>query len=159
MANCLLETIRNQCKTNHIVRIFKCYDRQKEWEPRRKSVPEGLRVPPIRVLRSIKRFGLDTSVREAAWQLDLSYNTMYDLFDLFRQAITGSDVDIQLLSLVRLRWMNRILEGEGKETVAGEQPGRSRCFGILECGGKVRVEVVQNVTGETLSDMAIKKVK
>ena len=32
-------------------------------------------------------------------------------------------------------------------------------FGILERGGKVRVEVVQNVSGETLLTMAIKKVK
>jgi hypothetical protein len=32
-------------------------------------------------------------------------------------------------------------------------------FGILERGGKVRIEVIQNVTGETLLTMAIKKVK
>ena len=37
--------------------------------------------------------------------------------------------------------------------------GKIPVFGILERGGKVRVEVVQNVTGETLLTMAIKKVK
>jgi transposase len=37
--------------------------------------------------------------------------------------------------------------------------GKIPVFGILERGGKVRVEVVQNVTGETLLSMATKKVK
>lgn len=37
--------------------------------------------------------------------------------------------------------------------------GKIPVFGIHERGGKVRVEVVQNVTGETLLSMAIKKVK
>jgi len=37
--------------------------------------------------------------------------------------------------------------------------GKIPAFGILERGGKVRVEVVQYITGETLLNMAIKKVK
>ncbi|MCK9592380.1 MAG: transposase [Methanoregula sp.] len=37
--------------------------------------------------------------------------------------------------------------------------GKIPVFGILERGGKVRVEVVPNVTGETLLTMAIRKVK
>jgi transposase len=37
--------------------------------------------------------------------------------------------------------------------------GKIPVFGILERGGNVRVDVVQNVTGETLLTMAIKKVK
>jgi transposase len=38
--------------------------------------------------------------------------------------------------------------------------GKIPVFGILECGGKeVRVEAVRNVNGETLLEMAIKKVK
>jgi transposase len=37
--------------------------------------------------------------------------------------------------------------------------GKIPVFGIHECGGKVRVEAVRNVNGETLLEMAIKKVK
>lgn len=37
--------------------------------------------------------------------------------------------------------------------------GKILVFGILEYGGKVRVEVVQNVTSEPLLTMAIRKVK
>jgi transposase len=52
-----------------------------------------LRVPLVRVLIAIKLFELDASVREAAHQLDLSYNTVYDLFCLFRQSIVRTDRD------------------------------------------------------------------
>jgi len=41
----------------------------------------------------------------------------------------------------------------------GELPGRSPVFDIQERRGKVRVEAVQNVTGETLLTMALKNVK
>ena len=47
--------------------------------------------------------------------------------------------------------MSLISVERGKETVP--------VFGILERGEKVRVEVVQDVQGETLLKMAIKKVK
>ena len=57
--------------------------------PRRGSILEGLRVPSALVLLAIKLFELDTSARESAGQLDLSYNTGYDLFNLFRQSIAG----------------------------------------------------------------------
>ena len=72
---------------------FKCYDCRRVWGPRRGSILEGLRVPLARVLLAIKLFELDNSVRESAGQLDLSYNTVYDLFNLFHQSIAGSDKD------------------------------------------------------------------
>jgi len=37
--------------------------------------------------------------------------------------------------------------------------GKVPVFGILERGGRVRVEVVKDVRGETLLEMTIKKVK
>ena len=53
--------------------------------------------------------------------------------------------------------MNRIFEGEEKEIGAGELPGRS---GIWYPGtrGKIRVEVVEKVTGQTLLYMMITNV-
>jgi hypothetical protein len=55
------------------------------------SILEGVSVPLVRVLIAIKLFEMDTSFREAAHQLDLSYNTFYDLFDLFRQSKVRTD--------------------------------------------------------------------
>jgi transposase len=85
------------CESMRIGRVrrskFKGYDCRREWGPRRGSILEGLRVPLSRVLLAIKLFELDTSVRDSANQHDLSYNTVYDLFNLFRQLIVGSDID------------------------------------------------------------------
>lgn len=151
------------CESKRIGRIrrykFKCYNCRKEWGSRRGSVLEGLRVPLIRVLISIKLFELDTSVREAARQLDLSYNTVYDLFDLFRQSIAGSDVNTLFTLSGEIEMDESYFGGRRKGNRGRGAAGKIPVFGILERGGKVRVEAVQNVTGETLLDMAIKKVK
>jgi transposase len=151
------------CESTRIGRVrrgkFKCYDCRKEWGPRRGSILEGLRVPLVRVLIAIKLFELDTSVREAAHQLDLSYNTVYDLFNLFRQAIVSMDVDISFTLSGEIEMDESYFGGRRKGNRGRGAAGKIPVFGILERGGKVRVEVVRNVSGETLLNMAIKKVK
>jgi transposase len=76
------------CESTRIGRVqrskFKCYDCRREWDPRSGSILECLRVTMVHVLIAIKRFELDTSVREAAHQLGLFYNTVYDLLDLYQ---------------------------------------------------------------------------
>jgi transposase len=102
---------------------------------------------------------LDTSVREAAHQLDLSYNTVYDLFGLFRQSIVSTDRDTSFTLSGEIEMDESYFGGRRKGNRGRGAAGKIPVFGILERGGKVRVEVVQNVTGETLLTMAIKKVK
>ena len=151
------------CESTRIGRVrrskFKCYECRREWGPRRGSILEGLRVPLTRVLIAIKLFELDTSVRESARQLDLSYNTVYDLFNLFRQAIAGSDKDTSFVLSGEIEMDESYFGGRRKGNRGRGAAGKIPVFGILERGGKVRVEVVRNVTGETLLEMAIKKVK
>ena len=151
------------CESNRIGRVrrgkYKCYGCRKEWGPRRGSILEGLRVPQVRVLIAIKLFELDTSVREAAHQLGLSYNTVYDLFDLFRQSIVRTDSDTAFTLSGEIEMDESYFGGRRKGNRGRGAVGKIPVFGILERGGKVRVEVVQNVTGETLLTMAIKKVK
>lgn len=151
------------CESTRIGRIrrgkYKCYGCRKEWGPRRGSILEGLRVPLVRVLITIKLFELDTSVREAAHQLKLSYNTVYDLFDLFRQSIVSTDRDTSFTLSGEIEMDESYFGGKRKGNRGRGAAGKIPVFGILERGGKVRVEVVQNVTGETLLTMAIKKVK
>jgi len=118
-----------------------------------------LRVLLVRVLISIKLFELDTSVREAAHQSGLSYNTVYDLFDLFRQSIVWTDGDTSFTLSGEIEMDESYFGGRRKGNRGRGAAGKIPVFGILERGGKVRVEVVQNVTGETLLTMAIKKVK
>jgi len=151
------------CESNRIGRVrrgkYKCYGCRKEWGPRRGSIFEGLRVPLVRVLIAIKLFELDTSVREAAHQLGLSYNTVYDLFDLFRQSIVRTDSDTAFTLSGEIEMDESYFGGRRKGNRGRGAAGKIPVFGILERGGKVRVEVVQNVTGETLLTMAIRKVK
>jgi hypothetical protein len=71
-----------------------------------------LRVVPARVLLAIKLFELDTSVREFAGQLDLSYNTVYTLFNLFRQSIAGSDKDTSFILSGEIEMDESYLAGE-----------------------------------------------
>jgi transposase len=108
---------------------------------------------------AIKLFELDTSVQEATHQLDLSYNTVYDLFDLFRQSIARTDIDPSFTLSGEIEMDESFFGGRRKGSRGRGAVGKIPVFGILECGGKVRVEVVQNVTGETLLNMAITKVK
>jgi transposase len=110
-------------------------------------------------LIAITLFELDTSVREAARQLDLSYNTVYDLFDLFRQSIIMTDGDPAFTLSGEIEMDESYFGGRRNGNRGRGAAGKIPVFGILERGGKVRVEVVQDVTGETLLTMAIKKVK
>jgi transposase len=151
------------CNSNQVGRIrrgkYKCYGCRKEWGPRRGSIFEGLRVPLVRVLIAIKLFELDTSVCEAAHQLDLSYNTVYYLFNLFKQSIVRMESDTTFTLSGDIEMDESCFGGRRKGNRGWGAAGKIPVFGILERGGKVRVEVVQNVSGETLLTMAIKKVK
>jgi transposase len=138
---------------------YMCYGCRKEWGPRRGNILKGLRVPLVRVLIAIKLFELDTLVREAAHQLDLSYNTVYDLFDLFRQSIVRTDYDTSFTLSGEIEMDKSYFGGRRKGNRSRGAAGKIPVFGILERGGKVRIEVIQHVPGETLLTMAIKKVK
>jgi len=150
------------CQGTRIGRVrrskFKCYECRREWGPRRGSILARTRVPTTRILMAIKLFELDTSVREAARQLDLAYNTVYDLFNLFREAIARIDTEGFTLS-GEIEMDESYFGGRRKGKRGRGAAGKIPVFGILERGWKVRVEVVKDVQGETLLEMAIKKVK
>lgn len=150
------------CQGTRIGRIrrskFRCYGCRKDWGPRRGSILKGTRVPFTRILVAIKLFELDTSVREAAKQLGLAYNTVYDLFNLFREAIAATDTDGFSLS-GEIEMDESYFGGRRKGKRGRGAAGKIPVFGILERGGKVRVEVVRDVRGESLVDLAIRKVK
>ena len=150
------------CQGTRIGRIrrskFRCYGCRKDWGPRRGSILEGTRVPFTRILVAVKLFELDTSVREAAKQLGLAYNTVYNLFNLFREAIAATDTDGFSLS-GEIEMDESYFGGKRKGKRGRGAAGKIPVFGILERGGKVRVEVVRDVRGESLVDLAIRKVK
>jgi transposase len=104
-------------------------------------------------------FELDTSVLEASHQLDLCYNTVYNLFDLFRQSIVRTDSDTSYTLSSEIEMDESYFGGRKKRNRGRGDSGKISVFDILKRGGEVRVEVVRHITGETPLTMAIKKVK
>ena len=137
---------------------FKCYHCNKEWGVRRESILEGMKIPFTKFLMAIKLFELDTSVRESAKQLGLAYNTVYHLYQSFRHAIVISDKNSQSFS-GEIEMDESYFGGRRKGNRGRGAAGKIPVFGILERGGKVTVEVVPDVKGDTLLELAIRKVK
>jgi transposase len=150
------------CGENHIGRVrrfkIKCYHCNKEWGVRRGSILEGLKIPFTKFLMPIKLFELDTSVRESAKQLGLAYNTVYHLYQTLRHAIIISDSENGSFS-GEIEMDESYFGGRRKGNRGRGAAGKVPVFGILERGGKVKVEVVGDVKGDTLLELAIKKVK
>jgi transposase len=137
---------------------YKCYHCNREWGVRRGSILEGLKIPFTKFLMVIKLFELDTSVRESAKQLGLAYNTVYHLYQILRHAIIITDSDNGSFS-GEIEMDESYFGGRRKGNRGRGAAGKVPVFGILERGGKVKVEVVGDVKGDTLLGLAIKKVK
>jgi len=150
------------CGENHIGRVrrfkIKCYRCNKEWGVRRGSILEGQKIPFTKFLMAIKLFELDTSVRESAKQLGLAYNTVYHLYQILRHAIIITDSDNGSFS-GEIEMDESYFGGRRKGNRGRGAAGKVPVFGILERGGKVKVEVVGDVKGDTLLELAIRKVK
>ena len=150
------------CKGQRIGKIrrglFKCYHCRKEWSRRRGSRLERSRVPLQKVLLAVKLFELETSIRKASQQLELAYNTTYSLYDLIRQIILT-------LTSEKKRFKGEIevdesyFGGRRKGKRGRGAANKIPVFGILERGGKVQVDVVEDVKGDTLLNLTLKKVK
>ena len=101
-------------------------------------------------------FELETSVRKASQQLGLAYNTTYGLYDLIRQIILP-------LTKEKKRFKGEIevdesyFGGRRKGKRGRGAANKIPVFGILERGGKVRVDAVEDVKGDTLLNLTKKK--
>ena len=150
------------CGSKRINRVrrfkYKCYSCNREWGIRRGSIIEGLRVPFTKFLIAITLFEIDTSVRDASKQLGLAYNTVYNIHSLIRRAILTADANASSFS-GEIEMDESYFGGRRKGKRGRGAAGKVPVFGILERGGKVTVEVVTDVQGETLLELAIKKVK
>ena len=115
-------------------------------------------MPLQKVLLAVKLFELETSVRKASHQLGLAYNTTYNLYNLIRIVIlplTAGNERFTGEIEVDESYFGGRRKGKRGRGAAGKVP----VFGILERGGKVRVEVVDDVKGDTLLHLTLKKVK
>ncbi len=119
----------------------------------------GVKLPAKDWLWLIKLFELEISARKTSQQLGVSYPTVLKAFQLIRQSIAA-----------HARNGERFLGGEieagqtyfnGKEAALTGKPSQNGVpvFGILERKGRVTVEVLRDVSAETLLNLTVKKVK
>lgn len=118
-----------------------------------------LRVSYKTWLWLIKLFDLEVSANRAAAELTLSYPTALKAFDLMRYAILSTADDAEQLLSGEIELDESYFGGRRKGKRGRGAAGKVPVFGILERNGVVCVNVVPDVTAESLLDMTIKTVR
>jgi len=100
---------------------------------------------------------LKVPVNKAYKELDLAYNITHKIYNGIRQCTFRfvSKDDEFLGGIVEM--VESYFGGRRRGIAGEEQRARYRCLGYLR--GKVRIEIVKDVTAETLLREAIKRVK
>ena len=139
--------------------FLKCYRCRKEWSVRRESILEDLKVPFSKFLLAIKLFVLEVPVNRAYKELSMAYNTAYKVYSKIRQAIClfVSKDDESLSGEVEMD--ETYFGGRRKGKRGRGAKGKIPVFGILEREGKVKVEIVRDVSAESILRETIEKVK
>ena len=107
----------------------------------------------------IKLFELDVSARKIAQQVQLSYPTVLKAVTIIRIAIVANTKDAQDLLNGEIELDESYFGGRRKGKRGRGAYNKVPVFGILERDGTVLVEVVKDVTAESLLSMTIKTVR
>jgi len=106
----------------------------------------------------IKLFELEVSARKAAKQLGLSYPTVLKAFDAIRKSIVANGPDKDLLG-GEIEMDESYFGGRRKGKRGRGAAGKVPVFGILERNGVAKVEVIKDVTAESILGLAVKTVR
>jgi transposase len=132
---------------------------KKEWSVRKDSILEDLKIPFSKFILAVKLFILEVPVNKAHKELDLAYNTTFKIYTKLRQCIYKFvSKDDQLLS-GEVEMDESYFGGKRKGSRGRGAKNKIPVFGIIERNGKVKVEIVKDVSAETLLRETIKKVK
>ena len=107
----------------------------------------------------IKLFELDVSARKIAQQVQLSYPTVLKAVTIIRIAIVANTKDAQDLLNGEIELDESYFGGRRKGKRGRGAYNKVPVFGILERNGTVLVEVVKDVTAESLLSMTVKTVR
>jgi transposase len=106
----------------------------------------------------VKFFELEVSARKAAKQIGLSYPTVLKAFDIIRKSIAADSPDKDLLG-GEIEMDESYFGGRRKGPRGRGAAGKVPVFGILERNGIAKVEVIKNVTAESILSLAVKTVR
>jgi transposase len=116
-----------------------------------------MRLSPIQWLWIIKLFELEVSGRKAANQLGISYPSLHKAFMTIRKAIVGEDEPELLNGEVEAD--EAYFGGRRRGKRGRGAYGKIPVFGLLERRGNVSVNIVKDVSAESLLKEQVKKVK
>lgn len=107
----------------------------------------------------IKLFELELSARRIAEQVRLSYPTVLKAVTVIRMAIVSPTRDADKLLGGEVEMDESYFGGRRKGKRGRGAANKVPVFGILERNGVVKVEVIKDVTAETLLNMTVKTVR
>ena len=107
----------------------------------------------------IKLFELELSTRKIAEQTGLSYPTVLKAVTIIRTAIIFHSSDAGELLGGEVEMDESYFGGRRKGKRGRGAANKVPVFGILERAGVVRVEVIKNVTADTLLNMTVRTVR
>lgn len=118
-----------------------------------------MRIPLSKFVLALKLFVLEVPVNRAYRELGISYNTAHKVYSLVRKAIFHCTSGDEHLLKGEVEADESYFGGKRKGNRGRRAKGKIPVFGILERQGKVRVEIVEDVSAESLLRATIKKVK
>jgi len=117
------------------------------------------RLSPVQWLSLIKLFELEISVRKMAMQLNMSYRAVYRAVMTIRLALLSRTEDVRSWMFGEIELDESYFGGRRKGNRGRGAAGKVPVFGILEREGRVHVNVVSDVSAETLLGLTVKKVR
>lgn len=118
-----------------------------------------LRISYKKWLWILKLFELEMSARKIAQQVELSYPTVLKAVNLIRIGIIANSPDAEDLLQGEVEADETYFGGRQKGGYGRSAKNKVTVFGILERKGIVKVEVVKDVSAETILGLTIKTVR
>ena len=107
----------------------------------------------------IKLFELEVSALRASRQTGLSYPTVLRAFTVMRKSITAHTDDGDVILDGEIEVDEAYFGGRRKGKRGRGARDKIPVFGILERNGLVKVEVIKDVSAESILDLTVKKVR
>jgi transposase len=138
---------------------YKCVNCRLEYTPFSGTLFDRSNIGFRTWLVLIKLFELELSARQAAKEAQVSYATAHRAFRLIREAILYEHLGDERLLSGSVELDESYFGGRRKGKRGRGAAGKVPVFGILERDGIVTVEVVPDVSAETLVGITEKKVR
>lgn len=147
------------CRSKRVWRVrrgrYTCGGCRREWSVPKGSGVEDTRVDLVTLVLAVKLFALEHSAHRAAKELGLCDNTTDKLFMRIRQALAAKVKGGAQKAAGEVEMDGAYFEGTRRGKLGRGVAGKIPVFGILERGGKVRVEVLPDVSSASLPRLAV----